>query len=749
MYSLEELEAAFLIKGGPLTDRMPPQATSRTFSSGDAYSRRLASLFKAHNHRFERCLDSDHDYPSDSEASMAVVSAMVARHFSDSEIWQTLEGSLLFGRRVEKKGDHHARVLYEAEITKARATVQPFEQDPGDDRANRAPDSLERDRLPEIIITDRHLRDIAADAWQALLKGNDPPRFFEHAGSVSVLAQDEEGRSVIDRVEHAAFTGALDRAANWMRLKRLDLVPARPPGYVIEDMMAMDKPLPLLRGIVGTPVVGSNGSLSTEPGYQPLTRLYYAPSGIRVPPVPLQPSPEEVRHAVHLLTFEWLGEFPFLDGAAGANAVAAALTVVARELIVGPTPLFILDAPAPGTGKGLLAETIGVAVYGAPPGVMNDTRVEEEMRKRITSALRDGLPVIQIDNVGKRLASETLAAALTSTFWVDRLLGNNDIVRVPNRALWLATGNNVELSNEMARRSVWVRLDARVDRPWERSGFRHPYLGLWVRGHRQELVWALLVLIQNWLAQGRPVWTGQLLGSFESWSEVVGGTLQSAGIPGFLSNREELYRRADTETEEWRVFIQAWWDEHQSAAVKTGDVLALTQRYQLLQSLFAKARDNATERSLLTRLGTALSQRRDRRFGPFFIRMVGSDGHAKGALYRLEPAPEVTAEPSTGQGQGSAEVPQANATVSDSKAEPAEAAEPETAPVENTMLADNRERKEVYSSSAVEVPQVPHLPQADSEMASSAAEPAPVEPDTVQDEVPQVPLEGLGNEVRL
>ena len=178
--------------------------------------------------------------------------------------------------------------------------------------------------------------------------------------------------------------------------------------------------------------------------------------------------------------------------------------MVERELIVGPTPLFIFDAPAAGTGKGLLAETLGIAVYGAPPGVMNDTRAEEEMRKRITSALREGLPVIQIDNVGKRIASETLAAALTSTVWVDRLLGNNDLVRVPNRALWLATGNNIELSNEIARRGVWVRLDARVDRPWERDGFRHRYLGLWVREHRHELVWALLVLCANWLAEGRP-----------------------------------------------------------------------------------------------------------------------------------------------------------------------------------------------------------------------------------------------------
>ena len=310
------------------------------------------------------------------------------------------------------------------------------------------------------------------------------------------------------------------------------------------------------------------------------------------------------------------------------------------------------------------------------------------------------------------------AAALTSTFWVDRLLGINDIARLPNRALWLATGNNIELSNELARRSVWIRLDARVDRPWERDGFRHPYLGLWVRENRHELVWALLALCQNWLAAERPAWNGQLLGSFESWSEVVGGVLQAAGIQGFMSNRDELYRRADTETEEWRVFIQVWWDSHRASVVKASDLLALTQKHQLLQSLFVKARDNATERSLITRLGAALSQRRDRRFGPFFIRSIGSDAHAKGAMYRLEPA-----EPSTEKEQGSAKVPQQNRPVLDSNAEPAERAEPQTQTATKTVFQPNHEEKAFQGATVKKVPQVPHVPQTDSKRAPKPAGP--------------------------
>ncbi len=62
--------------------------------------------------------------------------------------------------------------------------------------------------------------------------------------------------------------------------------------------------------------------------------------------------------------------------------------------------------------------------------------------------------------------------------WVDRQLGDNRVLRLRNRTLWMATGNNVKLSNEMARRSLAIRLDSRVDRPWEREGFRHPQLSV-------------------------------------------------------------------------------------------------------------------------------------------------------------------------------------------------------------------------------------------------------------------------------
>jgi hypothetical protein len=73
-----------------------------------------------------------HGYQSDSEALMGVIDAMVVRHFTDTEIWQTLEDSAIYSARIDRKGETHARELVKTEVAKARADVIPFADDPGE-----------------------------------------------------------------------------------------------------------------------------------------------------------------------------------------------------------------------------------------------------------------------------------------------------------------------------------------------------------------------------------------------------------------------------------------------------------------------------------------------------------------------------------------------------------------------------------------------------------------------------------------
>lgn len=111
------------------------------------------------------------------------------------------------------------------------------------------------------------------------------------------------------------------------------------------------------------------------------------------------------------------------------------------------------------------------------------------------------------------------------------MLGKSEQVSLPVRCVWVATANNPTLSTEISRRCIRIRIDPRVDKPWQREGFKHPKLRTWIDTNRGELVWAALVICRYGLQHGA---TGRPLGSYEAWSDVLGRILAGAGFAGFL-----------------------------------------------------------------------------------------------------------------------------------------------------------------------------------------------------------------------
>jgi hypothetical protein len=258
---------------------------------------------------------------------------------------------------------------------------------------------------------------------------------------------------------------------------------------------------------------------------------------------------------------------------------------------------------------------------------------EAETRKRITSLLLEGrqMVLLDLDNVHS-IRSGVFAALLTMTAWEDRLLGVNKTVRVRNAATWLATGNNVALSDEIVRRAVPIRLDAGIERPEERTDFRHPDLPSWTRQHRTDLASACLSLIRTWMDAGAPPGTA-MLGRFESWATVMGGILAVAEIPGFLSNRERLHAVSDLKTREWQRVCQVWAERFGLALITASDLLVVVTDTNLLVDL----RTGRSKLAAQQRLGHALQERVDRVFGPWRIYAAGDDGRTGNRAYRLEP----------------------------------------------------------------------------------------------------------------
>jgi putative DNA primase/helicase len=244
--------------------------------------------------------------------------------------------------------------------------------------------------------------------------------------------------------------------------------------------------------------------------------------------------------------------------------------------------------------------------------LMAEGRDSDEWRKRITSVLLTGTPVIIFDNLNARLSSSSVSAAITAQYWEDRILGASEDVQIPIKALWIATGNNPSLGSDIARRTVRIRLDSKQEQPWLRTGFLHPDLRLWVQEHRADIVWACLTIIRRWLAKGRPQpKNAPKLGSFEAWSEVMGGILHSAHVEGFLGNIKEFYEKSDAEGAAWRSFVNAWWVRFGASEVPVSELFPLAEHVDL---------GKGNERSQRIKLGLWMAGAVDRHYGELVVK---------------------------------------------------------------------------------------------------------------------------------
>ncbi len=527
--------------------------------------------------------------------------------------------------------------------------------------ANIVTDRAETAR-PQVQGSERQLRDIRTDALAALLGSNDPPRLFTRSGGIArvTIVQDDQNQAApqIQQLDADALRGELTNAADWFTLHHSKdrgdyLLPDLPPLAVARDLLALPAiDLPPLVAIITCPTFGSDGGLIVNGGYDQASALWHHPTLIDLPAIPKRPSDDEIVAARDVLA-DIIAEFPFIDEASRANALALMLLPFVRPLIDGPTPLHAVDAPTPGTGKGLLVQACMWPALGYSLDIRSGARDPDEWRKRITSELVAGKPVIGFDNATTRLDSEHLAAALTATMWTDRVLGQTRVVTIPNRSVWVCTGNNLAFSRELARRVVWVRLDAKVEVPEQRTGFRYPNLTAHVREHRTALVAAALTLCRAWLASGCPAGK-QIMGSFECYAQTLGGILDVAGVEGFMVNAAELRRQVDTETGEWRAFVHGWWERWHDAWVGVSDLADLLweadgKRTDLLPSVVKSEK----QRGIVTQLGMRLARKRDCILAGLRVLVGDKTDHKDRLVYRLVPT---SSEPPQGRHEVGTEV---------------------------------------------------------------------------------------------
>lgn len=560
-------------------------ATHRTVKASSAAALSDAELLERarrakNGTKFSMLFDGDHTgYPSQSEADMALLRMLAFWTGRDATRMAALFRQSGLYREKSERADY-----IDGTIAKAIAeTIEVFSPASAEKPVMAADDPVEPSTaLPEIPVAGRELRDLSAQVLAALTAANQPtPKLFSRAGAVVRVDLTKDGGPMIINVTDVHLRGEMTRAANCFKTHKtkdgIVRTSISPPLDAAKDLLSrppQELDFPGLEYISESPFLRPDGTVVCQPGYDPITRTFYTPSGpLDAFNVPERPTTDDIDAARGLIKEVFI-DFPFRDAASLANMLALFLTPEVRPAIQGNVPAALLDAPQAGSGKSLLAEVVALKSTGASacmkPAPVRD---EEEWRKTLTATIQAGHPLVIFDNVDAVLQSSNLAIALTARTWTDRILGQTAQVTLPVRTIFAVTGNNLVLGGDLPRRCYWIRVDAKKSEPWRGRTFKHPKLIGWVLDNRGHLLGAILTMARAWFVAGQPAAATPVLGSFEEWCRVIGGILHFAGVEGFLGNLDELYKQSDPSTAAWEAFLSGLLEQMPKTGFKVADVI--------------------------------------------------------------------------------------------------------------------------------------------------------------------------------
>jgi len=347
-------------------------------------------------------------------------------------------------------------------------------------------------------------------------------------------------------------------------------IPEDAPTYIANAIIAKhgSRNFRKLTAVTTAPTLRPDGSVLDEPGHDPATGLMYVTAEAYPLAVPAAPTADQALDALAKL-WHPVRLFPFADDVARGVTLAAMLAACLRPAL--PTcPATGFDAPAAGTGKTLLTKCIGALATGGDVAVLPPTNEEDECRKRLFAALRGGSKVLLWDNVREPLGNSVIDSFLTSSLFADRVLGVSENVELPNRSLFLVSGNNRVLTGDTHRRILLARLDAQIETPFKREFEFDPLTE--VCNNRQTLVVAALTIVRAFIAAGRPKVAKGRIASFELWDDLVRQPLcwlrermvesgrDLADLPMFIDPAESIDRAAseNPETAKLAALLNAW-----------------------------------------------------------------------------------------------------------------------------------------------------------------------------------------------
>ena len=484
------------------------------------------------------------------------------------------------------------------------------------------------------IVLGPDLPGIVAEASAALAEHG---QTWQRGGRLVGVAERASGPTV--RVlGPGALRLRLAEAAIWQRATvddegRRKLVTVHPPHDVVAVVSdAGSWPVPELAGITSGPIVRPDGSVARSSGYDAATGWYSAVDPSAWVPDDAALCRESADVALGELA-DLTRDYPVASESDRSGLLSGLLTAIARAAIDGPVPLHLVHATTAGSGKSLWVDAVARIATGSPAPRMPPASTEDEDRKRITAFLLAGSPLILIDNVSGTMGGASMDALLTSRTWTDRLLGSTEMVTMPVTCAIFATGNNVTIRGDLARRTIPARIEPMEERPEERADL--PDLEALVMRDRDRLLRAALTVILSYMREPARVSCAPM-GSYSAWSRVCREPLIWLGRADPLEAQATMRGIADVAADTTTGLLSALMTTFGMGTWSTRDIAELGRDHAIRLAIeeAGMVRGPAIDARAL---GYWLRRTRGRRLGGMILQDAGT-GHGHVRRWRVSRA---------------------------------------------------------------------------------------------------------------
>lgn len=332
------------------------------------------------------------------------------------------------------------------------------------------------------------------------------------------------------------------------RMGNQSVVPTVIPKDLAEKYLNAEarRLLPEIKGIINCPImVERNGCLHLiQEGYDPATKLLVAKSA--------QIEDFTIEEAVYMIT-ALLRDFDFQTHADKSRAIASLITPALKfgGFIHGSIPADVAEADLSQSGK-TYRQQIVAAVYNEVCYVVNKQEGNGvgSIEERFSTALVEGHPFIQFDNVRGKFSSQSLESFMTSRGQFPARPAYSKVVKVdPSKFMIFISSNGFQATEDLSNRASIIRIFKRKGHNFRRinlNGGRQGDLLEFVQTYYSSVLGCIFRVIREWFASGKPR-TDETRHDFRDWCQICDWIVQNIfEMPPLMDGHQEAQKRASS-----------------------------------------------------------------------------------------------------------------------------------------------------------------------------------------------------------